>query len=351
MHTTLLEIYTLLLQIDLMSYMTLTEDFVLMVAIASPAANVPNGYKLDPYYITGFSDAESTFSLRIYKDSKYKTGWCVSPAFSIHLHKKDLKLLHSIKSFFGVGNIHEGHTKDLAIYTVPSVKDLVTVIIPHFNKYPLLTKKKADFELFKLALEILVKKEHLCKEGLKNIIKIRASINKGLSEALKKEYPNITPVARPLVNPVTIFNPYWIAGFVEGEGSFMVEVTKSKTIVGQAVNLRFKLSQHSRDTILFRSLMDYLYCGKIRVDEVKNVVYYTVARFSDIFDKIIPLFAKYELHGNKKQDYIDFCHVANLMKEKAHLTKNGLESILNIKSGMNNSRIITKEGTPPSGRS
>lgn len=131
----------------------------------------------------------------------------------------------------------------------------------------------------------------------------------------------------------------------------MVEVTKSKTIVGQAVNLRFKLSQHSRDTILFRSLMDYLYCGKIRVDEVKNVVYYTVARFSDIFDKIIPLFAKYELHGNKKQDYIDFCHVANLMKEKAHLTKNGLESILNIKSGMNNSRIITKEGTPPSGRS
>lgn len=39
MHTTLLEIYTLLLQIDLMSYMTLTEDFVLMVAIASPAAN------------------------------------------------------------------------------------------------------------------------------------------------------------------------------------------------------------------------------------------------------------------------------------------------------------------------
>lgn len=124
------------------------------------------------------------------------------------MHKKDLKLLHSIKSFFGVGNIHEGHTKDLAIYTVPSVKDLVTVIIPHFNKYTLLTKKKADFELFKLALEILVKKEHLCKEGLKNIIKIRASINKGLSEALKKEYPNITPVARPLVNPVTIFNPY-----------------------------------------------------------------------------------------------------------------------------------------------
>lgn len=120
----------------------------------------------------------------------------------------------------------------------------------------------------------------------------------------------------------------------------MVDVAKSNTKVGQAVNLRFKLSQHSRDTLLFRSLVDYLGCGVIRVDEVKNVVYFTVTRFSDVFEKIIPLFTKYELIGNKKQDFADFCLVANLMKERAHLTQNGLESILKIKNDMNNSRNI-----------
>lgn len=165
-------------------------------------------------------------------------------------------------------------------------------------------------------------------------------MNKGLSEALKNCFTSVTPVTRPLVKSFTIFNPYWIAGFVEGEGSFMVDVAKSNTKVGQAVNLRFKLSQHSRDTLLFRSLVDYLGCGVIRVDEVKNVVYFTVTRFSDVFEKIIPLFTKYELIGNKKQDFADFCLVANLMKERAHLTQNGLESILKIKNDMNNSRNI-----------
>lgn len=61
--------------------------------------------------------------------------------------------------------------------------------------------------------------------------------------------------------------------------------------------------------------MDYLGCGIIRVDEVKNVVYFTVNRFSDIFDKIVPFFTKYELKGDKKQNFADFCLVANLMKE------------------------------------
>lgn len=124
------------------------------------------------------------------------------------MHKKDLKLLQSIKSFFGVGNIHVSTKRDTAAYAVPAVKDLVNVIIPHFNKYPLISQKNADFELFKLALDILIKKEHLHIEGLKKIINIRATINKGLSEALKNNFPSFTPVTRPLVKSFTVFNPY-----------------------------------------------------------------------------------------------------------------------------------------------
>lgn len=124
------------------------------------------------------------------------------------MHKKDLKLLESIKSFFGVGNIHLSTKRDVVAYAVPGVKDLVNVIIPHFNKYPLITQKNADFELFKLALNILIKKEHLHKEGLKKIINIRATMNKGLSEALKNCFTSVTPVTRPLVKSFTIFNPY-----------------------------------------------------------------------------------------------------------------------------------------------
>ena len=32
-------------------------------------------------------------------------------------------------------------------YRVTSLKDLINVIIPHFDKYPLISKKRADYEL------------------------------------------------------------------------------------------------------------------------------------------------------------------------------------------------------------
>jgi len=37
-------------------------------------------------------------------------------------------------------------------------------------------------------------------------------------------------------------------------------------------------------------------------------------------------------------NYLDFCKVAELMNEKAHLTEEGLEAIRKIKAGMNTGR-------------
>lgn len=56
------------------------------------------------------------------------------------------------------------------------------MIIPHFNNYTLLTQKRADFELFKLVIELINRKEHLTSEGIEKIISIKASINRGLSK-------------------------------------------------------------------------------------------------------------------------------------------------------------------------
>lgn len=55
--------------------------------------------------------------------------------------------------------------------------------------------------------------------------------------------------------------------------------------------------------------------------------------------KIIPLFAKYPIGGIKLLDYKDFCEVANIMKDKGHLTTEGRDAILKIKDGMNTGRI------------
>jgi hypothetical protein len=222
---------------------------------------------------------------------------------------------------------------------VTSIKDLTSIIIPHFCKYPLLTKKQADFELFRRLVELVNNKEHLTTEGLHKIISIRATINRGLSDKLKLDFPNITPVTRPEVKQVKIIDPNWFAGFVDGEGSFIVFIYKSKTTTGYAVKLTFSLSQNYRDKELLSSCVNFLNCGRVSEKPQTSSVELLITKFSHIEDKLIPLFNKYPLFGIKQRDYEDFCKIALLIKHKVHLTNEGLEQIRQIKSGMNRKRV------------
>jgi hypothetical protein len=95
----------------------------------------------------------------------------------------------------------------------------------------------------------------------KKIVAIKASLNLGLSDELKCSFPGVKPVPRPLVTDQEIKNPYWVSGFVTGEGCFHINTFKSKTKVGFAVNLNFYITQHLRDTELMESLVKYLNCG------------------------------------------------------------------------------------------
>lgn len=78
------------------------------------------------------------------------------------------------KAYFGVGSITK--MGSLFAYRVTSSKELA-VIIDHFDRFPLVTQKKADFLLFKQVIEKINRKEHLKMEGLKEIVAIKASIN------------------------------------------------------------------------------------------------------------------------------------------------------------------------------
>jgi len=61
-------------------------------------------------------------------------------------------------------------------FRAESVKDL-SKIIKHFDAYPLITQKQADYLLFKEVLNLINRKEHLTMEGLKKIISIKSSMS------------------------------------------------------------------------------------------------------------------------------------------------------------------------------
>jgi len=58
--------------------------------------------------------------------------------------------------------------------------------------------------LFTRVLKLINNNMHLTEEGLLQIINIRASINLGLSNLQKSNFPNYKPVARPVINTTKI---------------------------------------------------------------------------------------------------------------------------------------------------
>jgi hypothetical protein len=313
------------------------------IKILSNQINIKNYYctnsitSLNPYFVTGFSDAEASFIILILKEPKNKTNWTVKTRFSIGLHKKDTLILELIKSYFGgIGTISP-QNKESVQYRVGSLKNINEKIIPHFDKYPLISKKQADFILFKQIINLMNHKEHLTLEGLQKILAIKGSLNLGLSDEIKTNFPNIKTVERPLVPKINEIDPNWISGFTSGEGCFHVRIKNStKYKLGVQVSLLFKISQHERDKELMKNFIDYFNCGSIS----KNSTWidYTVVKQEDLVFKIIPFFDKYQIVGVKLQDYIDFKKVAELIRTKDHLTTSGLKKIKEIKEGLNKGR-------------
>lgn len=295
---------------------------------------------LNPQYVTGFVDAEGTFSMSVIKE----TNWVVQTVFRIHLHSKDAAILYKIQSFFGgIGSVNI-NTKDQSVsFNVKKLEDIVNVIIPHFIKYPLRTNKLVDFNIWRECIELKSKKEHLTQSGLEKIISLRSILNLGLSDKLKAAFPNFVTRERPLNTISEIpLDPNWVSGFVDGEGCFAVEIFKSKASkLGYATNLRFSISQHARDNFLIKGLISYFNCGNFKEDSRGSDkvvgVYYYVIKFKDINEKIIPFFEKYPLQGIKASNFANFCAVAKLIQNKEHLTQEGLEEIKKIKAKMNKS--------------
>lgn len=81
--------------------------------------------------------------------------------------------------------------------------------------------------------------------------------------------------------------------------------------------------------------------GSINKHSSPNAVMLSATKFSDFIENLIPFFDKYKILGVKSQDYEEELapkKVAQLMGNKAHLTREGLDNIRLIKANMNRGR-------------
>jgi hypothetical protein len=299
------------------------------VSVLGPSLTNQNFSKLSPWFITGFSDGEGCFGLTISQSKRHSIGWNLSAYFAINIHVKDKYNLELIRGQLGdIGKITTYNR--MCVFRVSSIKELVDVVIPHFDKYFLLTEKASDYLLWKEGVLILDRGEHRAEKGLQLIVNLKASINWGLSPNLQKSFPNTKPADRSVVLNKSIPDPQWVAGFTTGEGFFCVNTPKSSASkLGRSVSLEFQLTQHTRDELLMSSFVGYFGCGNFNLRRNKDFLNYRCTKFSDIENIIIPFYREHPILGR----------VAEIMN-KGHLTKEGLDQIMEIKANMNKGRLV-----------
>ncbi len=136
---------------------------------------------------------------------------------------------------------------------------------------------------------------------------------------------------------------YFLAGFVEGEGSFNVSLRrKADYKVSWQVVLSFNVSQ--KDISILKLLKNKLKCGIIKTRKKDGLHSFDVTKPRDIIIKVIPFFQKYPVMSeSKKINFSIFCKIAKLMDKGEHKNNIGLRKILVLREKINEGKGRTRK--------
>ena len=143
-------------------------------------------------------------------------------------------------------------------------------------------------------------------------------------------------------------NPWYIVGFIEGEGCFAITISKHKTKkLGFDARMVFEIELRGDDKQILEEIKNYFGVGHIYNLNYERYgwfphVKYAVHNLQDIKQRIIPFFKKYPLRGKKAKDFKVFCQALNIFEKKEHLTIQGLDKLKNLRKYMNKARPFGK---------
>jgi len=291
-------------------------------------------------WFRGFCDAESNFLIRVRKGSEDNIKG-FEFIFRIALHIDDLQVLKEIQNKLKCRKIIKD--RNTFVYHVSSLKDIETIIIPLFIKWPLMTTKYLDFLDFKESF-ILFKKRQIDKQNKDEynieILKLKNNINdKRVNFLISENNINIT------IN--------YLLGLIEGDGSFYFNKTdntvrislimiKNNRIVLEKIK-EFLLKNLDENSLFLVKHTKLIYINnKAIITNRKEMTSLEISQLDYICNKLLPVFDKLNFRTKKYLDYLAFKRIAFLLLDGKHLSVKGKIIIDKFADTMNNSRLSTK---------
>lgn len=269
-------------------------------------------------WLVGFTDGDGNFSI-----TNQGCKWGLS--FKLTQSRYNLRILNYIKKELGVGSITKDGTKGQ--YFIRDKKVLESLIIPIFDKYPLLTCKQFDYVKFKKALTVL---------NDINLSKIDKNTKLMVLKNSKVDVNYISPawkgVSLPLTSVNSLYNimsKSWLVGFIEAEGSFYLTKKDTKRIVhgfgltqklDQIVLEGIRLMLHINNPVRFKELHNHYILDTTNSRAIENIIIF----FKDTMKGVKSL--EYKIwarsYGKDKGNYDKLYNIRDIIRD---LRKNLLE--------------------------
>ena len=144
--------------------------------------------------------------------------------------------------------------------------------------------------------------------------------------------------ASSAVNQQERLDPY-IAGFVDGEGSFHVAVQRNpSTRLGWQLVPEFHVSQDAQRPEVLDLIRQRLGCGVIRENHRgtrDTTLVFVVRRREDLLNKVIPFFEREPLISGKRAEFVTFARIVRAMNVGEHLNAEGFARLKALALAMN----------------
>jgi hypothetical protein len=128
-------------------------------------------------YISGYVDGEGCFTVSISPRVKLRAGWEVRPSFSVSQNGDRAEVLYAIEAFFGCGCIRPDRSDQTLKWETRRLEDILGRVVPHFERWPLMSGKQRDFERFASVSRLMADGAHRRRDGLIQIVELARGMN------------------------------------------------------------------------------------------------------------------------------------------------------------------------------
>ena len=129
----------------------------------------------------------------------------------------------------------------------------------------------------------------------------------------------------------------YIAGYVDGEGSFAISVQHNVTCRNRFQLVpEFHVSQNSERAEVLDLIKQRLACGYIKRNGTKDrALVFVVRRREDLLKRVIPFFEQTPLRSSKQREFESFAGIVRAMEAGRHLSESGFRRLLTTAVRMN----------------